>query len=485
MEPTRRFWVIAALGTAGAALALLFGDVLWVGIPLGIGAWALVEQLTFTNQLTQLSRSAPITQSLTRDTVLVDDATTLEIRTNPDHEPLLETLDATLTVTPHPALTVEADHEHDLAGDTELISLPLRISVAGSYEISPPRVRMSSARGLFEESLPLGNQCTLTADPRVPRDIHVGTGGERIAVAFGDHDANQGGSGFDPGELREYMPGDPTNRIDWNATARLGDPYIREYEAETTRQTQLIVDHRAQMRTGPDGQTKLDYAREVATWLTDYAAGLDDPLGLTLVADDHVSGPTTPAADAAHYRRIRQELLDLTTAPESSPPPTNRSNRSANRALPRSSRDAHRLAAGLDSDDEFARTLRSYFADVAGYVDRRADDPLFQAVQTRLADNSGDSWLVIVTDDTNRGELLETVRAAATPDTFVTVFLLPSVLFDTTEFRDIEAAYGEYRDFETFRQQLEATKAVTAFEVGPSDRLEALLATTHTQRANQ
>lgn len=485
MEPTRRFWAIAALGTGGAVLALLFSDLLWVGIPLGLGTWLLAEQVAFTTQLTQLAGGSPVTQSLTREKVLVEDTTTLEIRVGEEHRQQLEALQAELTVTPHPALTVEDDREHRLTADSGFIPVQLRSTVAGTYEIAPPTVHLTSPRGLFTESLQLGATCTLTGEPRVPRDIHVGTAGERIAVAYGEHDATQGGSGFEPGELREYMPGDPTNRIDWNATARLGDPYIREYEAETTRQTQVFLDHREHMKIGVEGQTKLDYAREVALWLTDYVADLDDPLGLTLIGDDHVSGRATTATDSVHYRRIRRQLLDLTTAPDATPPNTRYSNRSGQQGIPRSSRDARRLAAGLSDDDEFARTLRSYFTNVAGYLDQRADDPLFQTVQTRLTDNNGDSWLVIITDDTNRGELLETVRVAASPETSVSVFLLPSVLFDTTAFGDIEASYGEYRDFETFRQQLEATRGVTAFEVGPSDRLEALLATTHTQRANQ
>jgi len=65
------------------------------------------------------------------------------------------------------------------------------------------------------------------------------------------------------------------------------------------------------------------------------------------------------------------------------------------------------------------------------------------------------------------------------------VFLLPTVLFDSQAFTDLEAAYTDYRDVETFRQQLAAPTNSTAFEVGPRDRLASLLAAAPDGRAPQ
>ena len=36
------------------------------------------------------------------------------------------------------------------------------------------------------------------------------------------------GRGSEPGEARAYSPGDDVRHIDWNVTARMQDPYLRE-----------------------------------------------------------------------------------------------------------------------------------------------------------------------------------------------------------------------------------------------------------------
>lgn len=479
MEPTQRFWVITLLGSASAVLAILFTDGLLLAVPLGIGAWVLIEQLVFTQSLSGLTETSPITQSLTRETVLTDETSTLSVQLTEDATTLTE-LKARLTVAANPAVTFQTEREYDLTDAGQLISLPVRVTVAGTYEINAPTVQLTSRRGLFRETLKLGNPCSITGEPRVPRDIHIGTGGERIAVTDGEHDAEQGSAGFEPGELREYLPGDPTNRIDWKATARLGDPYVRDFDAETTRQTHLVVDRRPVMLGGIDGETKLDYAREIGIWVAEYVASLDDPLSATLIDDEGATEPTQPDSSTTQYQRIRRELLNLTTVTSKS--------QGAHRHRPsryaeHSRREGRRAGSELDGDDAFSQTLRPYYQSVDAYIQQVTDDPLFKSVQTRLTEYSGDAWLVIVTDDTNRGELLETARAAATPTTFVSLFILPTVLFETQEFTDLEQSYQEYQDFESFRQQLAAIPNVTAFEVGPRDRLAALLETANTRRA--
>ena len=40
------------------------------------------------------------------------------------------------------------------------------------------------------------------------------------------------GEGYDFIEMREYMPGDDIRRIDWNVTAKMGQPYIKVFKEE-------------------------------------------------------------------------------------------------------------------------------------------------------------------------------------------------------------------------------------------------------------
>ncbi len=45
----------------------------------------------------------------------------------------------------------------------------------------------------------------------------------------GDHKSPSRGDGLDLADLREYQFHDDVRRMDWNATARLGTPYVRDY----------------------------------------------------------------------------------------------------------------------------------------------------------------------------------------------------------------------------------------------------------------
>lgn len=479
MEPTRRLWILAALGVTSAVLGILFADRLWLGVPLGIGGWLLAEQLVFTQALTTISNEAPIQQTLDHETVLVDESTTLTIAdTTADDE--TRTLSGQLTIRSPPAVTLEDGDEYEFPLSQSQLFVDIRPTVAGTYTIPAPSVTVESHRGLFKETIPVGESCSVTAEPRVPRDIHIGTGGERIAVAAGEHDAAQGGSGFEPGELREYLPGDPTNRIDWNATARLGEPYVREYEAESTRQTHLVVDCRRSMQAGPQGLTKLDHAREIGLWLTDYVARLSDPYAITCIGDEDITGSPPAASTSTQYRRIRRTILDL-AAHQS--PDDDRENHQQPGSPVRTHQEAQTIAESLTDDSAFAETLRPYFEESTAYLEQVTTDPLFDAIENRVSSSSGDSWVVVITDDANRAELVEAVQFATARDIHVSVFLLPSILFDRTAFADLDSAYGAYREFEEYRQQLAAYPQVTAFEVGPRDRLAALLSKAPTTEA--
>ena len=50
------------------------------------------------------------------------------------------------------------------------------------------------------------------------------------------------GHGSELGETRAYQPGDDVRRIDWNVTARLQEPYIRETIADRELETWVLAD---------------------------------------------------------------------------------------------------------------------------------------------------------------------------------------------------------------------------------------------------
>ena len=60
------------------------------------------------------------------------------------------------------------------------------------------------------------------------RRIHIRTRRLVDGVFAGEYQSVFKGRGMDFAEVREYSPGDDVRTIDWNVTARLGYPFIKQ-----------------------------------------------------------------------------------------------------------------------------------------------------------------------------------------------------------------------------------------------------------------
>lgn len=76
----------------------------------------------------------------------------------------------------------------------------------------------------------------------------------------GDHRSNRLGHGTELAQIRPYVPGDDVRTIDWNATARTGQPHVRVHVAERALTTWLVLDISASMAWGTADRTKADVA---------------------------------------------------------------------------------------------------------------------------------------------------------------------------------------------------------------------------------
>ena len=83
----------------------------------------------------------------------------------------------------------------------------------------------------------------------------------------GDYRSLFRGSGLDFTNLREYEPGDDLRHIEWNVTARMDTPYVREYIEDREVTAWLLLDHSASMGFGPVDRQKDLVLAEVATTL--------------------------------------------------------------------------------------------------------------------------------------------------------------------------------------------------------------------------
>jgi len=459
MEVTRRFW-----GVVGVGLALAAGGVLLERPSLlvggaAVGAWLLTAQYLFVAALRETDATLDVDQSVVPATVAVDGTATVTVTAT-----LGTAVPLDLRVRARPPAGVEAGDRGEQTcvlrqGETAA-TFDATCPVAGAHTFAEPVLEARDRRGLFAETLHRGPARRVAVEPRSASEVHVGRGGEGIAVAYGSHPSDRPGGGDESAGVREYVTGDAANRIDWKATARLGEPYVREFETETDLPTTLVVDHRASLGTGPAEETGLDALREVALSVLAAAEAAGDPVSLLTVGDGAITGRVERTVTDAGYVTVRDRLRVLA--------PTEAVERDGGIATGPAA--ARRAADGLDGDDALARTLRPYLAPAA-YVDRVEDDPLFAAIRSDRRVRQGRT--VVFTDDAHPAELREAVKLAREQGRVV-VFLAPRALFEPGGLADLEAAYDRYREFERLRRSLAELGRVEVYEVAPADRIDAV-----------
>lgn len=471
MDFTRRAYGVAALGGGLALVAVVLASPLLLVGAAGVGGWLLSQQWQFVRATTRTAEELTVAVSLTREYVTVDESLTVVTTvTSASPTPLsvtVETVPPVAVAGPEAAArTVELDAGTTAAETSFSVTAP----TAGQHQFRAPRITMTDAAGLFRTTLQRGDDPTLTVEPDRTDDVHVGEGGEQLG-AFGAFRADQYGEGIDPAYLREYIPGDPADRIDWNATARLGEPHVLEFEVDTDRRTVLVVDHRSSLGEGPNGERKLDYLRQVALAFVAAARQRNQAVGLLTVGDNGITSRLQPTTGERHYANLRQTLLELDTTESAQTDSQTRTEPDSLRPV-----QATRAADTLEGDDSpFARSLRPFFADTDPYIQRLEQQPLYQTVRTESSRLQGTLVTMILTDDDRPGELREAVDAGTRGTNRVATFITPAALFEPDGFTDLDRAYERYTEFETFRTDLAGRPQVEAYEVGPESRVEALL----------
>jgi len=115
------------------------------------------------------------------------------------------------------------------------------------------------------------------------------------------------GQGSDFSELRAYEPGDDVRNIDWNVTARSGEPWVRVYEEERELTVFLLVDVSGSMAYGSHQGLKSDSSTHLAATLVRSAQRAGDRVGLITFAD-RVLSVDPPRKGRAHATRLLEQL---------------------------------------------------------------------------------------------------------------------------------------------------------------------------------
>jgi uncharacterized protein (DUF58 family) len=203
----------------------------------------------------------------------------------------------------------------------------------------------------------------------------------------GDYRSSLLGEGTELALIRPYVPGDDVRRIDWNVTARTGEPHVRVQLAERVLVTWLVLDTSPSMRFGTADRRKADVAEGVAIAVGHLATRRGNRLG-TLTFGDH-EPRTLPV------RQGRLGLVGLLSALREEPEP------------PRERPGATSLGSALRRADSLARqrSLVVVVSDFRGPRDWRG--PLLHlagrhdVIAVEIRDpreqelpNAGELWLV-------------------------------------------------------------------------------------------
>lgn len=78
----------------------------------------------------------------------------------------------------------------------------------------------------------------------------------------GDYRTLWRGAGLDLADLREYQHGDDVRHIDWNVTARLQVPHVRQFTEDREMAAWFLLDLSASIDFGSDARAKRGVARE-------------------------------------------------------------------------------------------------------------------------------------------------------------------------------------------------------------------------------
>jgi uncharacterized protein (DUF58 family) len=138
------------------------------------------------------------------------------------------------------------------------------------------------------------------------RALEIKIGQRMEGLLAGDYRSALFGEGTELAQVRPYVPGDDVRRIEWNVTARTGEPHVRVDLAERVLVTWLVLDTSASMQFGTADRRKADVAEGVAIAIGHVATRRGNRLGIVTF------GGTEPRSLPA--RQGRMGLVGLLTA---------------------------------------------------------------------------------------------------------------------------------------------------------------------------
>ncbi len=140
------------------------------------------------------------------------------------------------------------------------------------------------------------------------RRIEIKTKRVVDSILSGEYHSAFKGKGMEFSEVRSYTEGDDIRNIDWNVTARMGEPYIKKHTEERELTVMLMVDASASGSFGTVNKFKGETAVELCALLAFSAIKNNDRVGLIIFTSE-VELFIPPKKGKNHVLNVIRQLL--------------------------------------------------------------------------------------------------------------------------------------------------------------------------------
>jgi len=140
------------------------------------------------------------------------------------------------------------------------------------------------------------------------RKIQITTASRVTDIFAGEYASVFKGQGMEFEEVREYQPGDEIRSIDWNVTARMDRPFVKEFREERELTVIFVADVSSSMDFASTSSPKRELLAELCAVLSFAAIKNNDKVGVLLFSD-HIEKYIPPAKGKKHVLRVIRELL--------------------------------------------------------------------------------------------------------------------------------------------------------------------------------
>jgi uncharacterized protein (DUF58 family) len=135
----------------------------------------------------------------------------------------------------------------------------------------------------------------------------------------GDYRTLLRGFGLDLADLREYQPHDDVRYIDWNVTARMQVPHVREFQEDREVTAWFVMDLSGSVDFGSRRLRKRELAAELAGVLSRLLTRHGNRVGALIQGRDSAAGAREEVVPARGGRRQVLHLLDRITSVQAEP----------------------------------------------------------------------------------------------------------------------------------------------------------------------